>query len=234
MATPQPRPQTDDAPAPVGARTAARRARRKRTIVLAATTGLALTVAGGATAAITLGNTPPDTTSATSAALVPEADPDPLTPADPAPADGQAHGSAQEAVSAATQTSTAAGSDIASPEPEDTDQDQSTDTAPEEPEESTGQGGTCEASYYGADFAGRTTANGETFDPGAMTAAHKTLPFGTMVQVTNPANGSSVTVRINDRGPFVAGRCLDLSTAAFDQIIGTGAGVGQVQWQVVG
>lgn len=67
-----------------------------------------------------------------------------------------------------------------------------------------------------------------------MTAAHKTLPFNTMVKVTNPNNGKSVTVRINDRGPFIAGRCLDLSTAAFDEIIGTGAGVGTVAWEVVG
>src|SRR5699024_3126262 len=99
--------------------------------------------------------------------------------------------------------------------------------------EPTGQCGTCESSSYVTDLAGSATANGETFDPNAMTAAHNTLPLETNVQVTNLDNGQSVTVRINDRGPFVAGRCLDLSTAAFDQIIGTGSGVGQVQWQVM-
>ena len=62
------------------------------------------------------------------------------------------------------------------------------------------------------------TANGERFDPDGMTAAHKTLPFGTMVRVTNLANDRSVTVRINDRGPFTRGRGLDLSRGAARQI----------------
>ncbi|UOE21917.1 septal ring lytic transglycosylase RlpA family protein [Thermobifida halotolerans] len=77
------------------------------------------------------------------------------------------------------------------------------------------------------------TASGETFDPTALTAAHKTLPFGTMVEVTNIADGRSVTVRINDRGPYVAGRCLDLSTAAFSAIASPSQGVIQVSWKVV-
>src|SRR5690606_39477984 len=94
-----------------------------------------------------------------------------------------------------------------------------------------GQGGTCQASMYGE---GQLTASGETFDPSAMTAAHKELPFGTQVEVTNPANGKSVTVTINDRGPFVAGRCLDLSTASFETIASSGQGVVDVEWQVVG
>ncbi|GLU48436.1 septal ring lytic transglycosylase RlpA family protein [Nocardiopsis ansamitocini] len=93
-----------------------------------------------------------------------------------------------------------------------------------------GEGGQCEASMYGDP---QPTASGETFDPSAMTAAHKTLPFDTMVEVTNTANGKSVTVRINDRGPFISGRCLDLSTASFTQIASANAGVAQVQWQVV-
>lgn len=67
------------------------------------------------------------------------------------------------------------------------------------------------ASTYGS---GQRTANGEHFNPGALTAAHKTLPFGTRVLVRNPRNGRSVIVRINDRGPFIAGRAIDLSTAA--------------------
>lgn len=70
------------------------------------------------------------------------------------------------------------------------------------------------ASYYGKEFHGRKTANGERFDMNAMTAAHRTLPFGTVVRVTNVKNGKSVKVRINDRGPFVAGRDIDLSYAA--------------------
>jgi len=74
------------------------------------------------------------------------------------------------------------------------------------------------ASYYGRRFHGRLTANGERFDMRAMTAAHKTLPFGTMVRVTNRRNGRSVTVRINDRGPFIRGRTIDLSRGAAEQI----------------
>lgn len=68
------------------------------------------------------------------------------------------------------------------------------------------------ASHY--NHAGRKTASGERANPGGLTAAHRTLPFGTRVQVTNRRNGRSVVVRINDRGPFVRGRVIDLSTAA--------------------
>src|SRR5215831_13230290 len=67
------------------------------------------------------------------------------------------------------------------------------------------------ASYYGAEFDSLRTASGERFAKNRMTAAHRTLPFGTRVRVTNAANGRSVVVRINDRGPFVKGRVLDLS-----------------------
>lgn len=74
------------------------------------------------------------------------------------------------------------------------------------------------ASWYGPGFHGNRTANGETYDQWAMTAAHKTLPFGTSLRVTNTANGRSVVVRINDRGPFVAGRDLDLSRAAAEAL----------------
>lgn len=74
------------------------------------------------------------------------------------------------------------------------------------------------ASYYGKRFHGRRTANGERFDMHAMTAAHKTLPFGSRVVVTNPSTGKSVTVRINDRGPFTRGRTIDLSRAAAEEI----------------
>lgn len=72
------------------------------------------------------------------------------------------------------------------------------------------------ASVYG--YAGSKTASGERAHPGGMTAAHKTLPFGTMVNVTNKRNGKTVTVRINDRGPFIRGRVIDLTPAAARQL----------------
>lgn len=75
---------------------------------------------------------------------------------------------------------------------------------------------TCIASHYGVGdgYGGKRTASGERMNPNAMTAAHRTKPFGSIVRVTNLATGRSVTVRINDRGPFVAGRCIDLSYGA--------------------
>ncbi|WP_342774797.1 septal ring lytic transglycosylase RlpA family protein [Nonomuraea longispora] len=90
--------------------------------------------------------------------------------------------------------------------------------------------GRCGASYYGDP---QTTASGERFDPSAMTAAHKTLPLGSKVRVTNPANGEAVTVRINDRGPYIGGRCLDLSRAAFAAIGNVSSGVMKVKYQVL-
>ncbi|ALH82608.1 septal ring lytic transglycosylase RlpA family protein [Sphingopyxis macrogoltabida] len=74
------------------------------------------------------------------------------------------------------------------------------------------------ASYYGDELAGNRTASGERFDPDGLTAAHRTLPFGSMVRVTNTVNGDSVIVRINDRGPFSRGRVIDVSHAAARQI----------------
>ena len=88
------------------------------------------------------------------------------------------------------------------------------------------------ASWYGGYFHGRTTANGEKYDMWAMTAAHKTLPFGTRVKVTNTSNGDSTVVRINDRGPFVAGRVIDLSKAAANDI-GMG-GLAKVKLTILG
>lgn len=85
------------------------------------------------------------------------------------------------------------------------------------------------ASYYADYFHGRTTANGETFNMHAMTAAHKTLPFGTQLRVTNESNGESVVVRVNDRGPFIRGRGIDLSKGAAQQIGMINAGVARVQ-----
>jgi rare lipoprotein A (peptidoglycan hydrolase) len=73
-------------------------------------------------------------------------------------------------------------------------------------------------SYYGNSFAGRRTAFGEIFDPGAMTAAHRTFPHNTIVRLVNTENENSVTVRINDRGPYIAGRDMDVSRAAFEHL----------------
>lgn len=81
------------------------------------------------------------------------------------------------------------------------------------------------ASQYDASFEGEQTANGEAYDPDALTAAHRSLPMGTRVTVTNTANGRSVVVRINDRGPYVDGRIIDLSAAAFQRIGRAGAGI---------
>ncbi len=89
------------------------------------------------------------------------------------------------------------------------------------------------ASWYGGKFQGRRTASGEIFDTNRFTAAHRTLAFGTLVRVTNLDNGRSTTVRINDRGPFVAGRIIDLSRAAAQAIGMTGAGVARVRVEVV-
>jgi rare lipoprotein A len=89
------------------------------------------------------------------------------------------------------------------------------------------------ASYYGKAFAGRPTASGERFDPAGLTAAHRTLPMGSLVRVTNPANGQSVTVRINDRGPFHGNRVIDLSRAAADSVGIVRAGRGRVELALV-
>lgn len=93
--------------------------------------------------------------------------------------------------------------------------------------------GTRVASYYGKRFHGRLTANGERFNMNAMTAAHKTLPFGTRVLVTNPRNGKSVTVRINDRGPFIKGRHIDLSRRAAKKLGIISSGHARVKLDIV-
>ena len=81
------------------------------------------------------------------------------------------------------------------------------------------------ASWYGEEFAGRPTASGEIFNPGLFTAAHPRLPFGTVLTVTNRENMRQVTVRVNDRGPFVAARIIDLSRAAAEALDMIHAGV---------
>ena len=85
------------------------------------------------------------------------------------------------------------------------------------------------ASWYGRFFHGRRTANGERYDMHALTAAHRTLPLGSYVRVTNPANDRSVIVRINDRGPFARGRVIDLSLAAAAVLHMQQAGTARVQ-----
>jgi rare lipoprotein A len=89
------------------------------------------------------------------------------------------------------------------------------------------------ASWYGNEYNGRPTACGETFDEEAMTAAHRDLPFGTVVEVTNLKNGKSVRVRINDRGPFVHGRIIDLSKGAARKIDMINDGVVPVQLKLL-
>ena len=89
------------------------------------------------------------------------------------------------------------------------------------------------ASYYADEFNGRTTSDGETYDMNSMTAAHRTLPFNTIVRVTNSVTGKSVIVRINDRGPFKDDRIIDLSYAAAKQMEMIGTGTAAVRLQVV-
>lgn len=89
------------------------------------------------------------------------------------------------------------------------------------------------ASYYGTSFEGRRTASGQILHMNAFVAAHKTLPFGTLVKVTNTNNGKSVVVRIIDRGPYVSGRVIDLSTGAFSQIASLSSGVAPVRLAVL-
>jgi rare lipoprotein A len=89
------------------------------------------------------------------------------------------------------------------------------------------------ASWYGEEFAGRTTANGEIFDPRSLTAAHRTLPFGTVLDIVNPKTAQSVRVRVNDRGPYIGNRIIDLSYAAAQQIGLIEPGIGEVDIKVV-
>ncbi len=90
------------------------------------------------------------------------------------------------------------------------------------------------ASWYGRDFHGKQTANGERYDMYGMTAAHKLLPFGTQVRVTNKTNGRSIVVRINDRGPFVDNRVIDLTKTAADKLGMLGPGTAPVALQTLG
>jgi rare lipoprotein A len=89
------------------------------------------------------------------------------------------------------------------------------------------------ASYYAEEFDGRKTSSGETYNMNDLTAAHQTLPFGTIVKVTNKATGKSVTVRINDRGPFLKDRIIDLSRSAAQKIGMIGPGTAEVHLEVL-
>ncbi|MFI7224281.1 septal ring lytic transglycosylase RlpA family protein [Nonomuraea angiospora] len=144
----------------------------------------------------------------------------PNTPASPT-----ATSSSAAAKPAATKRSTPGTAKTASPTPS-----KATKSPAHKPKTRVLSSGTCGASYYGDP---QMTASGERFDPSALTAAHKTLPLGSKVRVTNPDTGESVTVRINDRGPYVGGRCLDLSEAAFSAIGNTSAGVMRVKYEVL-
>ena len=93
--------------------------------------------------------------------------------------------------------------------------------------------GTLKASWYGPKFHGKFTANGEVYDQMALTAAHKNLSFGTLLKITNPKNGKSVIVRINDRGPYIEGRELDLSKGAAIELGMLEKGVAKVKVQEV-
>ncbi|UIP08124.1 septal ring lytic transglycosylase RlpA family protein [Erythrobacter sp. SDW2] len=119
----------------------------------------------------------------------------------------------------------------AEPSPEAVDLE--TFEPPVEAEPTTRSLGTGIASYYASKFHGRRTASGEIFDNGALTAAHRTLRFGSMVRVTNPRTGQSVIVRINDRGPFTKGRTIDLSRAAAEEIGIVRAGHGTVELELI-
>lgn len=92
---------------------------------------------------------------------------------------------------------------------------------------------TGEASWYGPGFYGNRTANGEVFRPGTMTAAHRTLPFGTKVRVTNLWNGRSAIIRINDRGPFIGHRVIDLGHGAASSLGLIASGIAQVRLEVL-
>ena len=98
---------------------------------------------------------------------------------------------------------------------------------------STGQASTGQASWYGPGFYGSRTANGEKLRPGTLTAAHRTLPFGTRVRVTNLWNGRSAVVRINDRGPFHGNRVIDLAHGAAQELGVASSGVAQVKLEVL-
>ncbi len=194
-------------------------------IVATAAVGVALAV-GGTVGAVQL-TSGSDQSGQTALELTPTTAASSLTPSAPAVSPSVSASPSVTASPSATRSQQAAsrGKDrTASPKPKPTAKKT---TAAAKVLES----GSCGASFYSD---GQLTANGESFNPNALTAAHKTLPFNTKVRVTNPANGKSVTVRINDRGPFIDGRCLDLSRAAFATIASVDVGALTVRYEVLG
>lgn len=107
------------------------------------------------------------------------------------------------------------------------------EAAPEAAEDSYEPIGEGLASYYGHELAGNRTANGERFNPSGMTAAHRTLPMGSKLRVTNKSNGKSVIVRVNDRGPFVKSRILDVSLGAAKKIAMVRSGTARVRLELL-
>ena len=105
--------------------------------------------------------------------------------------------------------------------------------APKPPKRLVVSTSTGEASWYGPGFFGNRTANGEVFRPGTMTAAHRTLPFGTQVKVTNLRNGKEMIVRINDRGPFSGQRVIDIAHGAAHHLGLVSSGIAQVRLEVL-
>jgi peptidoglycan lytic transglycosylase len=156
----------------------------------------------------------------------------PVAAAPPADRTQQRADRSEQRITAAPETTPSPSPSSPSPSPSPKPKPTRSTTAPQPP---SGGGavvssGTCQASFYDT---GTRTASGEPFDVHAFTAAHRTLPFNTKVRVTNVSNGKSVVVRINDRGPFVSGRCLDLTPAAFDTISSESAGVATVKFEVL-
>ncbi|MEU7865540.1 septal ring lytic transglycosylase RlpA family protein [Dactylosporangium sp. NPDC049140] len=194
---------------------------RRHLIPLIAGVGAVVVLVGGAVATVNMGGDDPKTVAAVDAPRSPQERADrgerPSPSAQPSLDPGQGLESVQ---------GTASPTPSKTPSKTKTPTKSPTTKAPAEVASS----GTCEVSYY-AD--GQKTANGENFDPNGLTAAHKTLKFGTIVRVTNLANGKSVDVRINDRGPFVAGRCLDLAKGAFVTIASVSAGVINAKYEVL-
>lgn len=197
--------------------------RRPRLLLPIVTSAAVLIVAAG-TATVTLTTTSNDHPKSAAAATHSSAPSTSPTSASPSPTDRT------EDMRASRGLIRVSHSPSPSPSPTPSEKQQSNQTPPADNGNTGGASGTCQASFYGD---GQSTASGEPFNPNAYTAAHKTLPFGTKLRVTNLANGKSVVVRINDRGPYVDGRCLDLTTAAFDSISSESAGTATVKYQII-
>ncbi|MEU0564917.1 septal ring lytic transglycosylase RlpA family protein [Nonomuraea sp. NPDC005983] len=211
---------------------------KRRWVTVAA--GAAVVAAASTTAWAAVANDAPRSTTTMDLAAPSPATPEPSTPAPtssgtPSPAstpDTTPSAASKPKPSSAPRTSSAPNPpNGALPKTVKTEQARAPKKSePAKPKTRVLSSGTCGASYYDE---GQMTASGERFDPSAMTAAHKSLPMGSRVRVTNPSSGESVTVRINDRGPFVGGRCLDLSAAAFKAIGSISAGVMTVRYEVL-